>query len=42
MRIEYFLSCEEYSPRQLLEQAGFEGLRISDHFLPTLRAGSSS
>lgn len=39
-RIGYFLSCEEYSPAQLLEQArlaqeaGFEALWISDHFHP--------
>ncbi|MEU3463959.1 LLM class F420-dependent oxidoreductase [Streptomyces sp. NPDC006733] len=36
----YFLSCEEFSPSQLLEQArmaeqaGFEALAISDHFHP--------
>lgn len=36
----YFLSCEEYSPAALLEQAqlaqeaGFEALWISDHFHP--------
>ena len=36
----YFLSCEEYTPRQLVEQAvaaeraGFEALWISDHFHP--------
>ena len=40
MRIGYFLSCEEYSPAQLLvqaraaERAGFEALWISDHFHP--------
>jgi G6PDH family F420-dependent oxidoreductase len=40
MRIGYFLSCEEYSPDQLLKQtrlaaeAGFEGLWISDHYHP--------
>ncbi|NHC44986.1 TIGR03557 family F420-dependent LLM class oxidoreductase [Motilibacter aurantiacus] len=39
-RIGYFLSCEEYSPSQLIEQAklaeraGFEALWISDHFHP--------
>src|SRR4051812_16095470 len=39
-RIGYFLSCEEYTPAQLIEQAklaeraGFEGLWISDHFHP--------
>lgn len=36
----YFLSCEEYSPAELIEQAvtaekaGFEGLWISDHLHP--------
>src|SRR4051795_2442919 len=36
----YFLSCEEYGPRELVrqaklaEQAGFERLWISDHFHP--------
>lgn len=36
----YFLSCEEYSPAQLIDQAkraeeaGFEALWISDHFHP--------
>jgi G6PDH family F420-dependent oxidoreductase len=40
MRFGYFLSCEEYTPQQLLEQAqlaeraGFEALWISDHFHP--------
>jgi G6PDH family F420-dependent oxidoreductase len=40
MRIGYFLSCEEYSPQELIEQArlaeqaGFESLWISDHFHP--------
>jgi G6PDH family F420-dependent oxidoreductase len=40
MRIGYFLSCEEYTPAQLIEQArqaqeaGFQGLQISDHFHP--------
>ena len=40
MRIGYFLSTEEYSPDQLIEQAalaqqaGFESLWISDHFHP--------
>ncbi len=40
MRIGYFLSCEEYSPAELIEQArlaeeaGFESLWISDHFHP--------
>jgi G6PDH family F420-dependent oxidoreductase len=40
MRIGYFLSSEEFSPRELLEQArraeqaGFHGLWISDHYHP--------
>jgi G6PDH family F420-dependent oxidoreductase len=40
VRLGYFLSCEEYSPKQLVEQAvaaeaaGFEALWISDHFHP--------
>ncbi|GAB1692279.1 TIGR03557 family F420-dependent LLM class oxidoreductase [Krasilnikovia sp. M28-CT-15] len=40
MRIGYFLSCEEYTPAQLIEQArlaqdaGFHGLWISDHYHP--------
>src|SRR3954470_908833 len=40
MQIGYFLSTEEYAPAELLEQAraaeqaGFEGLWISDHFHP--------
>ncbi len=40
MDLGYFLSCEEYSPPELLEQArlaekaGFTDLWISDHFLP--------
>jgi G6PDH family F420-dependent oxidoreductase len=40
MRIGYFLSCEEFSPRELLEQArraeaaGFHALWISDHYHP--------
>jgi G6PDH family F420-dependent oxidoreductase len=40
MRIGYFLSCEEWGPNQLVEQAvqakeaGFEALWISDHFHP--------
>ncbi|WP_285688574.1 TIGR03557 family F420-dependent LLM class oxidoreductase [Actinoplanes sp. NBRC 103695] len=40
MRIGYFLSCEEYTPAQLIEQArlaqdaGFQSLWISDHFHP--------
>jgi G6PDH family F420-dependent oxidoreductase len=40
MRFGYFLSCEEYRPAELVEQAraaekaGFEALWISDHFHP--------
>src|SRR5919107_2686430 len=40
MRIGYFLSSEEYTPAELIEQArlaqdaGFQGLWISDHFHP--------
>jgi G6PDH family F420-dependent oxidoreductase len=40
MKIGYFLSTEEYGPAELLEQAkaaedaGFEGLWISDHYHP--------
>jgi G6PDH family F420-dependent oxidoreductase len=40
MRIGYFLSSEEFAPHELVEQArmaeqaGFEGLWISDHFHP--------
>jgi Luciferase-like monooxygenase len=41
-RYGYFLSCEEYPPAELVrqarlaEQAGFDGLWISDHFHPWL------
>src|SRR3954453_1277676 len=40
MRFGYFLSCEEYSPAELVDQAvaakraGFDALWISDHFHP--------
>jgi G6PDH family F420-dependent oxidoreductase len=40
MRIGYFLSCEEWGPRELVElaikaqRAGFDRLWISDHFHP--------
>ncbi|WP_457254758.1 TIGR03557 family F420-dependent LLM class oxidoreductase [Pedococcus sp. P5_B7] len=40
MKVGYFLSCEEYGPEDLVEQAvlaeraGFSGLWISDHFHP--------
>jgi alkanesulfonate monooxygenase SsuD/methylene tetrahydromethanopterin reductase-like flavin-dependent oxidoreductase (luciferase family) len=40
MRIGYFLSSEEFDPRELItqarlaEDAGFQGLWISDHYHP--------
>jgi G6PDH family F420-dependent oxidoreductase len=40
MKIGYFLSCEEFGPRELIrqarmaEEAGFHGLWISDHYHP--------
>ena len=40
MKIGYFLSCEEFGPRELVrqaklaEEAGFTGLWISDHYHP--------
>jgi G6PDH family F420-dependent oxidoreductase len=40
MKIGYFLSCEEFGPLELLrqarmaEEAGFQGLWISDHYHP--------
>jgi G6PDH family F420-dependent oxidoreductase len=40
MKIGFFLSCEEYGPRELVaqaraaERAGFQGLWISDHYHP--------
>jgi G6PDH family F420-dependent oxidoreductase len=40
MRFGYFLSCEEYTPAQLVEQAvaaekaGFDALWVSDHYHP--------
>jgi len=40
MKLGYFLSCEEYGPRELLDQArraeeaGFHALWISDHYHP--------
>jgi G6PDH family F420-dependent oxidoreductase len=40
VKIGYFLSCEEYTPEELVQQAvaaeraGFRGLWISDHFHP--------
>jgi G6PDH family F420-dependent oxidoreductase len=47
-RIGYFLSCEQYGPRELVaqaraaERAGFEALWISDHFHPWNDAQGSS
>ena len=47
-RFGYFLSCEEYTPEQLLEQArlaeqaGFDALWISDHFHPWTDAQGES
>lgn len=47
-RFGYFLSCEEYAPDQLLEQArlaeaaGFDALWISDHFHPWTDAQGQS
>ncbi|MFB6396777.1 TIGR03557 family F420-dependent LLM class oxidoreductase [Polymorphospora lycopeni] len=48
MRIGYFLSSEEYTPAELLDQArgaeraGFEALWISDHFHPWVDAQGQS
>lgn len=48
MRIGYFLSSEEYTPAQLLDQArgaeraGFESLWISDHYHPWVDAQGQS
>ncbi|HYN94012.1 MAG TPA: TIGR03557 family F420-dependent LLM class oxidoreductase [Pilimelia sp.] len=48
MRIGYFLSCEEFTPAELLEQAraaeaaGFAGLWISDHYHPWVDAQGQS
>lgn len=47
-RFGYFLSCEEYGPRDLVEQArlaeeaGFDALWISDHFHPWTNAQGES
>jgi G6PDH family F420-dependent oxidoreductase len=46
--VGYFLSCEEFGPRELVrlaelaEQAGFERFWISDHYHPWLRAQGHS
>lgn len=48
MKIGYFLSCEEFGPHELIaqaqraEQAGFEGLWISDHYHPWVDAQGES
>jgi G6PDH family F420-dependent oxidoreductase len=48
MRIGYFLSSEEYTPAELIEQAkgaeraGFSGLWISDHYHPWVDAQGQS
>src|SRR3954454_14748357 len=48
MKIGYFLSSEEYTPAELLEQArgaeraGFEALWISDHYHPWVDAQGQS
>ncbi len=48
MKIGYFLSCEEFGPRALVDQArqaeaaGFHGLWISDHYHPWLHAQGES
>jgi len=48
MKIGYFLSCEEFGPGALIEQArmaeeaGFEGLWISDHYHPWTEAQGNS
>ncbi len=48
MKIGYFLSCEEFGPGALIEQArmaeeaGFEGLWISDHYHPWVEGQGNS
>jgi G6PDH family F420-dependent oxidoreductase len=48
MTIGYFLSCEEFGPRELVaqarqaEEAGFHALWISDHFHPWIDAQGQS
>src|SRR4028118_1311904 len=48
MKIGYFLSCEEFGPATLIEQArmaeeaGFEALWISDHYHPWVEAQGNS
>ena len=47
-RFGYFLSSEEHDPREIVrqarlaEEAGFDGLWISDHFHPWLDAQGNS
>src|ERR1700749_1965133 len=48
MKIGYFLSCEQYRPDELIEQArlaeaaGFHALWISDHYHPWVDAQGNS
>ncbi len=48
VKIGYFLSCEEFGPRELLrqgrmaEEAGFDALWISDHYHPWVEAQGQS
>ncbi|HET9104239.1 MAG TPA: TIGR03557 family F420-dependent LLM class oxidoreductase [Solirubrobacteraceae bacterium] len=48
MNVGYFLSCEEFGPRELVrqarmaEEAGFCGLWISDHYHPWVEAQGNS
>ncbi|MBV9817003.1 MAG: TIGR03557 family F420-dependent LLM class oxidoreductase [Solirubrobacterales bacterium] len=48
MKVGYFLSCEEFGPRELVAQArgaqaaGFSGLWISDHYHPWTGAQGNS
>src|SRR3954451_12114167 len=48
MKIGYFLSCEEHGPAELIkqarlaEEAGFQGLWISDHYHPWVEAQGQS
>jgi G6PDH family F420-dependent oxidoreductase len=48
MKIGYFLACEEFGPAELLrqarlaEEAGFDGLWISDHYHPWVDAQGES
>jgi len=48
VKVGYFLSCEEFGPRELLrqgwmaEEAGFDALWISDHYHPWVEAQGQS